>query len=332
MNLPLVTILTPVYNGESFLAGCIDSVRNQQYENWEYMIVDNCSSDSTLKIATHYKDIDSRITVLSNPTFVGVCENHNIAFRLVPKGSKYCKVVSADDWITTKCIQKLVELAETHPNVGIVGSYQQSGSEIKWKGMPVNVEVISGREVCRKSLLDNLDVFGTPTSSLYRSDLIRKTKNFFPHSFPHADTSACYEYLQYCDYGFVHEVLSIERVHDQQVSSAVRKLNMGVAASLDIFLKYGPLYLTENEFKTGKKACLEQYHKWLGGCVLKMREKEFWSFHTLRLRELGYPIAWRKVIIGAMNEIADEMQNPNVAFHKLLAVLKQKFWNWSDRR
>ena len=49
-NKPLVSIVTPVYNGEKFIAECIQSVLEQTYTNWNYVIVNNCSTDKTLKI------------------------------------------------------------------------------------------------------------------------------------------------------------------------------------------------------------------------------------------------------------------------------------------
>ena len=55
---PLVTVLTPVYNGEDFLAQCIESILAQDYRNFEYIIVNNCSKDRTLEIAQSYAEKD----------------------------------------------------------------------------------------------------------------------------------------------------------------------------------------------------------------------------------------------------------------------------------
>src|SRR5215831_12904312 len=104
---PLVSVLTPVYNGADFLAECIESVLSQRYRNFEYVIVNNCSTDRSLEIALEYEKKDSRIRVHSNDQFVGVIENHNIAFSRMSPLAKYCKVVAADDYIFPDCLMKM---------------------------------------------------------------------------------------------------------------------------------------------------------------------------------------------------------------------------------
>ena len=51
---PLVSVVTPVYNGQRFLHECIESVLSQTYRNWEYVIVDNVSDDDTVRIAEEF--------------------------------------------------------------------------------------------------------------------------------------------------------------------------------------------------------------------------------------------------------------------------------------
>src|SRR6185436_13824348 len=136
---PLVSVVTPVYNGETYLKECIESVVAQTYTNWEYTIVNNCSTDRSVDIAHEYAAKDSRIRVRSNEAFVRVNENHNIAFREIAPDAKYCKVVAADDWLFPECIEKMVELAENHPSVAIVGAYGLYGPplvDVAWTGLP----------------------------------------------------------------------------------------------------------------------------------------------------------------------------------------------------
>jgi hypothetical protein len=101
---------------------------------------------------------------MTSKVFVNGVENHNNAFRAISDRSVYCKVVHADDRLMPFALRKMVKLAAQHPNVGIVGSYEQSNDGIKWKGLPEDVTVLSGREACRMHLLHDVYVFGTPTT------------------------------------------------------------------------------------------------------------------------------------------------------------------------
>ena len=83
-----VSFLTPVYNGAKFLRTCVDSVLRQTHNNWEYIIVNNCSSDNTLEIAKEYAARDPRIHVYSNERFVTADENR-FTFAQPPTPCEY---------------------------------------------------------------------------------------------------------------------------------------------------------------------------------------------------------------------------------------------------
>jgi len=322
---PLVTILTPVYNGEKYLVECIESVLTQSFKNWEYLIVNNCSTDRSLKIAEAYARRDHRIKVCTNSSFVGVIENHNIAFGLVGRQSKYCKLVSADDWIYPECIRLLVGVAERNPSVGIVGSYQLRPDRVMWKGLDPDVECIWGREACRQTFLEDLVIFGPPTSCLYSADLIRSNRPFYTTSLPHADICAFYDYLDRYDFGFVHEVLSIERIHQAQSSTTSNDVYADLVADIFNVLKYGKTYLCELERDAVLKRYLESYYRRLGGAVLKLKGVDFWKFHISRMRQLDNPISWKRVGWAVLGEIVDELRDPQVACQKLAQALKERW-------
>lgn len=325
MDRPTVCVLTPVYNGAEYLAECIESVLAQTYGDFEYHIVDNCSSDDTPAIAAAYAARDPRIRVHSPGTFVPAIANHNRAFGLVAPHCKYCKVVSADDWIMRECLSRMVMFAEAHPGVGVVGSYQVCGDTLKWRGLPPGVNVLSGRDAARVGLLHGIHVLGTPTSVLYRADLVRRQPHFFPHPRSYADASACYETFQHADFGFIHEALAVERVHSGQWSAAMHRLSAACVGYIDILLKYGPLYLTPQEFEDRRTAVFASYYRGLGGYLLKLRERTFWEFHRDRLHELGCPLEWSRVVKGALQEACEEARHPWSAAGKVCAVLREKF-------
>jgi glycosyltransferase involved in cell wall biosynthesis len=321
---PFVSIMTPVYNGEVFLAECIESVLAQDYANWEYLIVNNCSTDGTLELANRYAKLDRRIRVVTNEVFVGAIENHNNALRRISPESRYCKFVSADDHLMPQCLSTMVRFAARNPSVGVVGSYQQSNDIINWKGLPESVSVLSGREVCRLGLLQDLRVFGNPTSVLYRADLIRRTASFFPHSGPHADTSACYAYLKDCDFGFIHEVLSAERVHEGQLTKDVERVSGSALAFIETLHGYGPLYLSESELARRWEEVLAGYYQMLGHCVLKMKRREFWEFQKAGLKRLGCSLDRRQVFIEAIREVVTELRTPLTALRKFASTLRER--------
>lgn len=312
----MISVVTPVYNGGEFIAECIESVLNQTFTDFEYIILNNASSDETSKIANYYARKDSRIRVECNETTIPVIANHNKAFGLISTQSKYCKVVSADDYIFPMCIEKMVAVAERNTTAGIVGSYQASGTVIKWQGFPFGQELMRGRDVCRQQLLQEqvfvereiprhgsflerftgephivrqpILGFGTPTSLLYRSELVRQP-NFYPNPSPHSDTSACLASLKDWDFGFVHEILSYERTHDNTQTSASIKLNRYSSQSISDLKTYGPYYLDEGELRREIGKAVRGYHRFLLKNSFR-KDEGFWSYHKKQLSELGYPL------------------------------------------
>src|ERR1044071_3944387 len=95
-NSPKVTVLTPAYNEAKYIATCIESVLAQTYQNWEYIIVDNCSKDGTLEVARRYELRDKRIRVIHNETLLPQAKNFNFAVTQISADSEYCKFVQGD--------------------------------------------------------------------------------------------------------------------------------------------------------------------------------------------------------------------------------------------
>jgi len=307
-----VTVLTPVYNGADYLVECIESVLNQTYKHFEYIIVNNCSTDRTLEIAQEYATKDSRIRVHNNEQFVAVIANHNIAFNLMSSDARYSKMVSGDDYLFPDCLERMVEFAEAHPSVGIVGAYQLSGSIIKWQGFQYPTSVFRGREIGRRILLrpqvfvqgEPVFGFGTPTSLMYRADLVRSTTEFYPNPSPHSDTSACFNCLRYSDFGFIYQVLSYERTHGETQSSASKQMNRYSSAYLDDLLHYGSYYLTPDELRRELGNSLSHYRRFLAkNYLLGSKDKAFWDYHEDRLRSLGYPLRRVDLFKAAMGAV-----------------------------
>jgi glycosyltransferase involved in cell wall biosynthesis len=298
---PFVSVLTPVYNGGDFLHECIQSVLNQTYTHYEYIIVNNCSSDRSLDIALEYSRKDGRIRVHSNDQFVGVSENHNIAFSLMSPAAKYCKVVSADDFIFPDCLARMVELAEAHASVGMVGSYSVAGKKVLYSGLAYETKVIPGAEICRNTMLGGAYVFGSPTSLMYRADFVRRHRPFYPNSSPHADTTACYQTLEHSDFGFVHQVLSYTRIHHNSQTSRSLKFGIIHLAILSDLARFGPKYLSRRELNARFKLFLHYYYASLVSVLFEqLRKKEFWIQQRTQLQQIGFRFNWLMLLRAAV--------------------------------
>jgi glycosyltransferase involved in cell wall biosynthesis len=300
---PLVSIVTPVYNGAEYLAECIQSVLAQSYKSWEYVIVNNCSQDSSLKIAQLYASKDSRIRVIDNPSFLDAIPNHNHALRQISPKSKYCKIVFADDWLFPECVERMVGLAEANPSVGLVCSYATAGSKVLWDGLPCSRTVVPGQEFCRWALLGGPYVLGTPTSQLIRSDVVRKRAEFYDASNLHADYEACFEVLQHSDLGFVHQVLSYMRTRPGSANDRATRLDSHMLGTLTVLLKFGPFFLAADEFALRLRQRWTQYYTMLAKCAYCVRGHEFWQYHANRLAKLGCPLS-KYLLIRAMIRVA----------------------------
>lgn len=293
---PFVSVVTPVYNTEKYLAECIESVLAQTYKNWEYIIVDNCSTDKSAEIAESYARKDSRIKIHQNEKFLNIIPNWNRALNQISAQSKYCKVVHADDWLFAECIERMVELSEANPSVGIVGSYRLDENRINCNGLPYIRNVFSGSYICRRSLLEGDYFFGSPTTLLFKSELVWKFKPFYKEEFLHADNEVCYRILENFDFGFVHQVLSYTRRHNETNTIYTRRINTFILEDLKILQRYGPVYLTEEELKKRINLRIKNYYRFLGGSFLKNKGKEFWQYHFSHLKQIGHPLSISRLV------------------------------------
>jgi glycosyltransferase involved in cell wall biosynthesis len=315
---PLVSVVTPVFNGAKYLRACIESVSAQTYRNWDYTIVDNCSTDGTLQIAREYAQKDPRIKVHINKEFVGAIENHNVACRSMSADAKYCKLLSSDDWMYPECISKLVDVAERHPSVGMVGSYSINADGIRWGRLPLGEEVLNGRAAARLFLLGSIDCFFTPSTVLYRASLVRSEADFFPGSAPSADLEACLNCLRSSDLGFVHQILSFERIHDGAVTARVREVNSQLLDRLRILREFGPVFLTQAELESRTEKQLSDYYGVLAVACFNFRENEFWRLHKAGLAKLGYSIYSPQFAGAVLAKFLDLVLNPKETIEKIV--------------
>lgn len=126
-NQPLVSVLMTAYNRQDYIGDAIESVLSSSYENWELIIVDDCSNDDTYLIAKEYAAKDHRIEVYKNDRNLGDYPNRNKAAAYA-KG-KYLKYLDSDDLIYFYTLELMVGFMEKFPQaaLGLQGGWKNEG-------------------------------------------------------------------------------------------------------------------------------------------------------------------------------------------------------------
>jgi glycosyltransferase involved in cell wall biosynthesis len=319
---PLVSVVTPVYNASQTLQRCIESVLAQTYQQWDLSLVDNCSTDGSLDIARAYAAKDSRIRVIENTEFVPVIRSFNRAVSASSPQSKYCKIVAADDFLFPQCLAEMIALAEKHPSIAIVGSYTQRENEVCWDGLPFDQTFFSGKDVCRRRLLGGAYVFGTQSSVMYTSDIVRLRERFYNEANLHCDTEKCYEVLAERDFGFVHQVLSFQQTKGESTRTYSQLMQTYFASQLYDVTRYGKLYLTAQERERRIAVQLSHYYNYLGAQVFHLRRLDFWRHHRRALAWAGYDMSALRVAVAATRQVAQAVLNPLSTAHRIVVNLR----------
>ncbi|RZK26932.1 MAG: glycosyltransferase [Flavobacterium sp.] len=116
----LITVLMPVYNAEDYLAQSIESILTQSCSNFEFLIIDDGSTDNSLGIINEYAQRDSRIVVLENKVNIGLAKSLNKGVGIA-KGS-YIARQDADDLSAPHRLDAQLSYALSHPEVDLIGS------------------------------------------------------------------------------------------------------------------------------------------------------------------------------------------------------------------
>jgi len=109
MEMPLVSIILPVYNAQSHLNRCLGSICAQQYEDLEIIVINDGSKDQSLPVCEEFRKKDSRILLVDKANS-GVSDTRNLGLKLA--SGKYVQFVDSDDYIAPDYTARLVEAAE----------------------------------------------------------------------------------------------------------------------------------------------------------------------------------------------------------------------------
>ena len=170
---PTVSIIVPVYNAKATISRCIESIINQEYRDFELLLIDDGSIDSSGTICDRYAAEDSRIRLIHKEN-TGVSETRNMALDLAC--GTYLQFLDSDDWITPNATRLFVEEAERyHCDMVISDFYRVVGKRVAHKGDIDDDCVLTQEEFSAHMLQNPADFYyGVLWNKLYRRDIVEK--------------------------------------------------------------------------------------------------------------------------------------------------------------
>lgn len=170
---PAVSLIVPVYNAEPYLRRCVDSILNQEFRDFELLLVNDGSQDASGAICDIYASMDRRVFVIHKENS-GVSDSRNRA--IAQARGTYLQFLDSDDWITPDATKLLVRAAMTHHcDMVIADFYRVVGERVSHKG-DIEEDTVLSREEFAGHMMENPADFyyGVIWNKLYRRDLIEK--------------------------------------------------------------------------------------------------------------------------------------------------------------
>ncbi|MDY3959684.1 glycosyltransferase family 2 protein [Romboutsia timonensis] len=165
-----ISIIIPVYNCESWLSRCIDSVINQTYKNLEIILVNDGSVDNSINICKHYESIDSRI-VLINKENGGTSSARNRGLSI--STGDYIQFVDSDDSLKKDACEKLIEYMIKSKSEMVI-----CGLNVYQNGKLLRTPHLKEKKINIKDSFENFKyiypVFASPCNKLYKKSLIKE--------------------------------------------------------------------------------------------------------------------------------------------------------------
>jgi glycosyltransferase involved in cell wall biosynthesis len=294
-GMPLVAIVTPVYNGEEYLAETMDCVQSLDYENLVHIVLDNASTDATAAIISNYRN--SRVPLLTsrNNTTIPMVSNLNAAVKMVPAEAGYFRLLCADDTMTADAISKQVNVAVRDPDIGIVGCechdalLPQRDNKLL---SPRNQNIFDGKEVIRGFLGAEHHALAGTQVLIRRSKLDEQPLFYDPALGGAADTDANLRVCVDNKFGFVHEKLATWRRHQQSYFSKFSLSYFDKPARLMLLDRYGPLVWKDSEYRAHRTSYRRHYLRRLLLLRWQQGGKTTFNQHMTILRQNNEPAGW----------------------------------------
>ena len=212
----LISIIVPIYNVEEYLKDCLDSIQKQTYQNYDCIMINDGSTDSSREIAETYL-VDSRFRLI-NQDNQGLSAARNTGFRNLKEESSFVAFVDSDDYLDPLFLEKLTEQISEDVDI-IEGTIQSSKEGIYYNLLQIHQDKMVFTTVEEK--LEQLVSQGLRTSvfpKLYRKSLLND--NFFPKGFIFEDLVVIPELVTFSKkWVKIQDVLYYYRIRENSITT-----------------------------------------------------------------------------------------------------------------
>jgi glycosyltransferase involved in cell wall biosynthesis len=292
---PLVAIVTPVYNGATYLAETMENVQSLDYPNLVHVVLDNGSTDATPEIIQQYIGRGVPILATRNSVTLPMEANWSKAVSLIPKEAKYFWLLCADDTLAGHAIRRTVDVAESDPSVVLVGSLWRADGFVVGEELPRGQIVFEGKQILR-SYLRREHAALAGMNKLVRCSMVDNGLPHYGHNgiVMSADTEANMRACLRGNFGFVHEELYHWRSHAESMTVKVSRKMLLFEADWPLLLdRYGGHVLGYREYRE----CRQRFRRYLLRRLLLARiregDKKTFSWHMDLLRARDDPATFR---------------------------------------
>ncbi len=216
---PLVSVCIPSYNYSAYIPSAIESVLGQTYQNFELIIIDDCSTDNTYEIVQKYAAQNMKIRYYKNKINVGMVENWNLCLKQA--AGDFIKVMGADDLLEPTCIEKSVSVLIENPHVSLVACARllidKDSHPISTAAYSYKFQILSGSKAINKCFF-TANLIGEPVSVLFRKK--DASRGFDPRYRQLTDLEMWFYLLEKGDFAIIPELLCGFRMHPDQATKA----------------------------------------------------------------------------------------------------------------
>lgn len=239
MQQPKISVCIPTYNYGRYISEAIESVLNQSFTDFELLVADDSSSDSTDEILQKYAAQDSRVRYIRHDINKGMVENWNFCLR--EARGKYIKFLFGDDFFpSTQTLDKMLNAMETDESISLVGSSriivdENSVQTDVWEYCNKSF-IENGSNIINTCLLGRQNLIGEPTAVMFKKS--QSVRGFDTRYKQIVDLEMWFHLLEQGKYAYLNEPLCAFRVHNEQQTAKNAKQNASLVDTSHLYNCY----------------------------------------------------------------------------------------------